>query len=378
MQNVVIIKKPKQVLRMVRKQGGMKMSRKMSMVLSIILVITLMLAACSPAKPPADPTGAAPEKKDLKLTIYAGLMEDHAIMATKEFEKQTGVKTEFVRMSSGETLARIRAEKDNMTASVWFGGPVDAYIASMEEGLLVPYKSPNAEKFPDKYKDPDGYWTGIYSGYLGFVCDKEWFEEKGYEIPTSWDDLLKPEFKGQIVTAHPGSSGTAYTMLATITQLKGEEAGFEYMQKLNGQIRQYTKSGTAPGRMVGLKEIPIGITFLHDAIKYRLEGFKDIVISAPSEGTGYEIGGVAILANGPDQEAAQMFVDWALTKEAQELGSTVGSFQFLTNPDAVPPEEAMILKDTKLIDYDFDWAGKNRKELVEKFNEITKTQPPTE
>lgn len=354
------------------------MSKKSSILLTVILMMALMLSACSPAKSPAGSTDAAPEKKNLKLTIYAGLMEDHAIAATKEFEKQTGVKTEFVRMSSGETLARIRAEKDNMTASVWFGGPVDAYIASMEEGLLVPYKSPNAEKFPDKYKDPDGYWTGIYSGYLGFVCDKEWFEEKGLEIPKSWDDLLKPEFKGQIVTAHPGSSGTAYTMLSTIVQLKGEEAGFEYMQKLNGQIRQYTKSGTAPGRMVGLKEIPIGITFLHDAIKYRLEGFKDIVISAPAEGTGYEIGGVAILANGPDQEAARMFVDWALTKEAQELGSTVGSFQFLTNPDAIPPKEAMELKDTKLIDYDFDWAGKNRKNLVEKFNEVTKTQPPTE
>lgn len=353
-----------------------EMSKKMSFIISMILLVAMLLTACSP-KPTTGGEGAeAP--KNLQLTIYAGLMEDHAMMAVKEFEKATGVKTNFVRMSSGETLARINAEKDNMTASVWFGGPVDAYIAAIEEGLLVSYHSPNAEKFPDKYKDADGYWTGIYSGYLGFVLDKEWFDEKGYDIPTSWEDLLKPEFKGQIVTAHPGSSGTAYTMLATLTQLMGEEQGLEYLQKLNGQVRQYTKSGTAPGRMVGLKEIPIGITFLHDAIKYRLEGFKNIVISAPSEGTGFEIGGVAILANGPDQEAARMFVDWALTKEAQELGGKVGSFQFLTNPDAVPPAEAMELKDTKLIDYDFEWAGKNRKELIEKFNTVTKTTAPTE
>ncbi|SES98276.1 iron(III) transport system substrate-binding protein [Natronincola peptidivorans] len=358
------------------------MFKKMSTTLSIILLITLILASCSPANPPAETADAAEEAakqpKNLELTIYAGLMEDHAIMATREFEKQTGVKTNFIRMSSGETLARIRAEKDNMTASIWYGGPVDAYIAAIEDDLLVPYKSPNAANFPDKYKDSDGYWTGIYSGYLGFVLDKEWFEENNYDIPTSWDDLLKPEFKGQIATAHPGSSGTAYTMLATIIQLKGEEAGFDYLQRLNGQIRQYTKSGTAPGRMVGLKEIPIGITFLHDAIKYRKEGFKDIMISAPVEGTGYEIGGVAILRNGPDQEAARMFVDWTLTKEVQELGSVVDSFQFLTNPDAVPPEEAMELKDTKLIDYDFDWAGKNRRELVERFNDVTRTTPPTD
>ncbi len=357
----------------------------MKKLLALLLIFTLVfsLVGCGQKEEPVENTtetneeSTETEAKDLELTIYAGLMEDHAIAAVKEFEKETGVKTNFVRMSSGETLARIRAEKDNMSASVWYGGPVDAFIAAMEEGLIEPYKSPNAEIIPDKFKDPDGYWTGIYSGYLGFVFDKEWFEENGYDYPTSWEDLLKPEFKGEIVTAHPGSSGTAYTMLSTIIQLKGEEEGLEYMKKLNGQIRQYTKSGTAPGRMVGLKEIPIGITFLHDAIKYRLEGFENIEIAAPSEGTGYEIGAVAVLKNGPDQEAAKMFVDWALTKEAQELGGVVGSYQFLTNPEANPPKEALVLKDTKLIDYDFDWAGKHRGELVEKFSTATKTTAPT-
>lgn len=343
--------------------------KKLLKLVSVLLIIALA-AGCAPKK--------EEEKKELSLTIYAGLMEDHAILAAREFEKATGVKTSFVRMSSGETLARILAEKENMSASIWYGGPVDAYIAAMKDNMLVPYVSPNASVIPNHFKDKEGYWTGIYTGYLGFVLDKQWFEENKLDYPTSWEDLLKPEFKGQIVTAHPGSSGTAYTMLSTLIQLKGEEEGLAFMQKLNGQIRQYTKSGTAPGRMVGLKEIPIGITFLHDAIKYRIEGFKDIVIGAPSEGTGFEIGGVAILNGGPDQEAAKMFVDWALTKEAQELGSVVGSYQFLTNPNAVPPQEALELKDTKLIDYDFVWAGSNRGALVEKFNDVTKTTPPTE
>jgi iron(III) transport system substrate-binding protein len=342
-----------------------------------LLVISLLvggLVACSST--PA--TGEEEVRKDLKLTIYAGLMEDHAALVAREFEKATGVKTEFVRLSSGEALTRIRAEKENMTASVWYGGPVDGFIAAMTENLLETYQSPSAVSFPDQFKDPEGYWTGIYVGYLGFVLDREWFEEKNLEIPKSWQDLLKPEFKGQIVTAHPGSSGTAYTMLATVVQMMGEEAGMDYMNRLNEQISQYTKSGTAPGRMVGLQETPIGITFLHDAIKYYLEGYDNIVISAPSEGTGYEIGGVAILAGAPDREAAEMFVDWVLTKEVQELGATVGSFQFLTNPSANPPEEAMVLKDTKLIDYNFVWAGTNKARLVELFNETTKAPVPTE
>ncbi|AVQ29297.1 MULTISPECIES: ABC transporter substrate-binding protein [Fusobacterium] len=320
---------------------------------------------------------AAGEKETGHLLIYAGLMEDHAIAAVKEFEKETGIKTEFVRMSSGETLARIRAEKDNMTASVWFGGPIDAFVAANEENLVEPYISPVAKDIPDKFKDPNGIWTGIYVGYLGFVGNKEVLEEIGAEMPKSWADLLKPEYKGEIVTAHPGSSGTAFTMLATIIQLKGEKDGMAYMQKLNEQVRQYTKSGTAPGRMVGLGETAIGITFLHDAIKYRKEGYEDIIISAPEEGTGFEIGGVAILKNGPDQASAKKFVDWALSKKAQELGQTVGSYQFLTNQTANAPEDVKEIAGTKLIDYNFDWAGKNRKDLLDKFSTATKTTAPT-
>lgn len=320
---------------------------------------------------------SAEEKETGELLIYAGLMEDHAIAAAKEFEKETGIKTKFVRMSSGEILARVRAEKNNMTASVWYGGPIDAFVAANEEGLIQPYKSPNATDIGDKFKDPNGVWTGIYVGYLGFVANKEILKELGIEMPKSWQDLLKPEYKGEIVTAHPGSSGTAYTMLATVIQLMGPEEGMKYMQKLNGQVRQYTKSGTAPGRMVGLGETAIGITFLHDAIKYRKEGYEDIIMAAPAEGTGFEIGGVAVLANGPDQVSAKKFVDWSLSKKAQELGQTVGSYQFLTNTTAIPPSEVEEIKGAKLIEYDFDWAGKNRKNLLDEFSKATKAEVPT-
>lgn len=317
------------------------------------------------------------DKKDAgKLLFYAGLQEDHAALIAQEFEKETGIKTEFVRLSSGETLARLKAEKDNMTASVWYGGPVDGMVAAAEEGIIEPYVSPEAANIKPEYKDPKGMWTGIYVGYLGFVGNEKLLKEKNIPMPTSWADLLKPEYKGEIVVAHPGSSGTAYTMLATLVQLMGEDEAMTYLKKLNGQIRQYTKSGTAPGRMVGTGEALIGITFLHDGIKYQKEGYTDIILAAPSEGTGFEIGGVALLKNGPDQENAKKFIDWVLSKKTQELGKTVGSFQFLTNTSAVNPEEAKVVEGAKLINYNFDWAGKNKKRLVERFTKETNAAVP--
>ncbi|SDF66315.1 ABC transporter substrate-binding protein [Sporolituus thermophilus] len=331
-----------------------------------ILVIVLMVALAAGCG--SKPQSAQPQK----LTIYCGLMEDHMVKAVQQFEKETGIKVEAVRMSSGEILGRIKAEKNNPKASIWFGGPADGFIQAKEDGLLEKYVSPNAAKIPAKYKDPEGYWTGIYVGYLGFVSNQKLLAEKGLPVPQSWQDLLNPALKGQVVIANPGSSGTAYTMLATIVQLMGEEKGLKYMKELNGQIKTYPKSGTAPGRMVGQGEATVGVTFLHDAIKYKEEGMKDIVISAPVEGTGYEIGAVAIIKGGPDQAAAKKFIDWCLTKEAQEIGQKAGSYQFLTNPEAIAPSQAAAIKDTKLINYDLNWAGANRSKLVEKWNNAIK------
>ena len=347
------------------------MKRNLMMVLTVLIAVAIV----SPLFAGGAQEGA---EKPGKLVFYAGLQEDHAAMIAEEFEAATGIETDFVRMSSGEILARIKAEKDNMTASVWYGGPVDGIVAADQEGLIEHYVSPEAVNIREGFKDPNGVWTGIYIGYLGFVGNKKMLAEKGMTMPQSWADLLKPEYRQELVVAHPGSSGTAYTMLATVVQMMGEEAAMDYFVKFNQQVRQYTKSGTAPGRMAGLGETTVGITFLHDAIKYYKEGYEDIVISAPQEGTCYEIGGVALLKNAPDMDSAKAFIDWVLTKEVQEMGQTVGSFQFLTNKNANPPQEAMPIRDTKLIDYNFQWAGQNKGRLVERFSVETSTTIPTE
>lgn len=339
------------------------MKRKSLIALTLATVMTTgILAGCGSSEK------TEVKNKDLKLTIYCGLMEDHMVKVVEEFKAETGIQAEAVRMSSGEILGRLRAEKENPKASVWFGGPADAFIQAKEEELLKNYVSPNADKIEDKFKDKEGAWTGIYSGYLGFVSNAKLLKEKGIEAPTSWQDLLKPEFKGQISIANPGSSGTAYSALATIVQLMGEEEGLKYMKALNENVKSYEKSGTAPARLAGQGEVIVGISFLHDGIKYREEGMKDLILTSPKEGTGYEVGSVAMLNGGPDEEAAKQFIDFVLSKKGQELGETVGSYQFLTNTDAKDPALAEELKDTKLIDYDLGWAGKNRSELVEKWN----------
>lgn len=315
--------------------------------------------------------------KSNTLTVYNGLLEEHGAAVCQAFEKATGIKTEYVRMSGGEIYARIRAERENPQASVWYGGGSLTFIEAKNDGLLENYISPNAAIIDDKFKDKDGAWTGIYSGYLGFYADGDWLKEKGLQMPTKWDDLLNPAFKGEIVMAHPGSSSTAYNVLTTILQLKGETAGWEYMRRLHENMRQYTKSGSAGGRMIQLRETGLTIGYLHDAVAFKREGYDHIEITAPQDGTGYEIGAVGIIKGAPQLENAKKFVDFVLTVEAQEIGQTVNALQFLTNPNAKPPKEVEGIKDTRLIDQDDDWSGAHRTEFLNRFNEMTRTTPPT-
>lgn len=140
---------------------------------------------------------------------------------------------------------------------------------SRQEGLLEQYEPPNAAniKDPDLMLSSDHYWVGVYVGSLGFATNQNWLDENpGVEAPTSWDDLLKPEFEGQLMVAHPSSSGTPYTAMCTILQIKGEKEGWSFLNDYAGQVNQFTKSSSALGRFVGQGEAAVGIIFSHDIV----------------------------------------------------------------------------------------------------------------
>jgi iron(III) transport system substrate-binding protein len=194
--------------------------------------------------------------------------------------------------------------------------------------------------------------------------------------PACWKDLTKPEYKGHVQIANPNSSGTAYTTLATMVQLFGEDEGFEYMKALHKNINQYTKSGSAPIKAAGLGETAIGIVFMHDSVAQTVAGFP-VVTVAPCEGTGYEIGSMSLIKGARNPETARKFYDWVLSAEVQSRAAEVNSFQLPSNKGATQSDKAPDLSQIKLIDYDFKKYGSSdeRKRLLQKWDTEVSTLP---
>ena len=225
------------------------------------------------------------------VSAYTTLEEPLAKALFEKFEAETGIKVNFVRLSGGEVVARLEAEKANPQASIWVGGVGLDHITAKGKGLTAAYKSRAAGKTPTEFKDKEGYWIGLYVGPLTFVTNTKRAAELGIKPPTSWADLLKPEYKGLIRMANPNTSGTAYNVITTLRYIfKGnEEKVFDYLKKLDANIDQYTRSGSAPGKSVAIGEIPVAIGYAHDQVKLKVEG-APVVMTAPERRHGLRTG----------------------------------------------------------------------------------------
>ena len=306
------------------------------------------------------------------LNVYTAFDVDQAQVYFAAFERaHPDIKVEWVRLSAGALLARLRAEFPRPGASLWLAGPSDTHIVAAAEGMLEAYTESLAWQYlPPWAKCPDGYWAGIYTGFIGFATNTEFLARHGLEPPTSWHDLLKPEYANNVSMAYPYTSGTGYTRLAAFVFLMGEEAGLEFERKLSEHaVHHYTASGSAPATEAGLGEVAVGIAFSHDILARGIGRGYPVVMSFPKEGTGYEVGAISLIKNGPEPELAKVFYDWMMSAEAQSLYQAW--YRVPLNPESEIHPAAVTAADVALVDYDFIWAAENRDRLCDLWQELT-------
>ena len=318
--------------------------------------------------------------QDAQVNIICSVQAEWCNMIQTTFAKSTGIKVNMVQKGSGEALAQLIAEKANPKTDLWFGGTGDPHLQAAEQGLTIEYKSallPQLYPWAQQQAEQSKYRTvGIYSGPLGFGYNTELVAKKKFAVPKSWADLLKPEYKGEIQVANPASSGTAYTMIATLVQLMGEDQAFDYMKKLHANIGQYTRSGTGPIKAVARGETTFSISFVHDAPGEKLQGFPVETVT-PAEGTGAEIGSMSIVKGARNLEAAKKFYDWALTPQAQQFGAAAKQFQLPSNKATPIDPRVPDFKKIKLINYDYQKYGASaeRRRLIARWEKDVNSLP---
>jgi len=250
------------------------------------------------------------------LTIYTSYEEDEAA-AFLDLAKAAMPDVEFnlLRLSTGDLAARMIAEKGNPQHDVIWGFAASTIVNPEIEETLEAYTPAGLEKVPAAFRSADNKWFAV-TGYMAAFCvNNERLNKLGLEVPTSWADLLKPEFKGEVVMPNPASSGTGYIQVSSLLQMMGDEKGWAFLDQLDENIAQYIKSGSKPCHAASAGEYAVGASYDMRAVKNIAQGFP-ISMVIPSEGSGNELEANALVASSDNKKDARRFLDWTLTPEA--------------------------------------------------------------
>ncbi len=300
------------------------------------------------------------------VTIYASLPAENLQEIASEFEKASGIKVLYVPLASQDVLTRIRAERTQPQVDIWLGAGVENLVQAKKEGLLQSHISEPVSVIPVKWRDQDGYWLGMYLDVPVFVTNKDLFTRQQTDLPHTWEDLLKPQYKYKIALADPGVSNATLAMFAAIQQQLGQVQAFAYFAKLQQNIQHYPKEAAMPGRLVALGEMSVGVLGANDAFKYMRQGFP-LIVTFAEEDMGYYLYGAGMIAGAPHGAEAGIFMDW-LAKEGQSCLLSNGLYYYPTNPEVKPPPELLFFKDLDIAAFNVIGAVENKTAFIEKWN----------
>jgi iron(III) transport system substrate-binding protein len=256
-----------------------------------------------------------------RLTVYTAL--DNALLNEYRAAAEAAlgdVRIDFVRDSTGIITSRLLAERANPRADIVWGLSAMSLIQLDALDMIEPYTPVGAEDLRPSFrssKDPM-HWTGM-NAFSAAVCfNRILGERQQIPVPVVWADLLKPELKGRVSMPNPNSSGTGFLIIAGWIGQMGEEAAWEFMTELNGNIDVYTHSGAAPCTDAARGEVIAGVGFdLTGMQQLNLGAPLDVIV--PTDGVGFDLEATAIVRGTRNLEAAKRLADFSVSKEANEM-----------------------------------------------------------
>jgi len=323
---------------------------------ALALVVTAALLAVAAVTP------AMAQKQT--VVIYTAIENEQIAEYKKAYEKSLpNIEVKMLRLSTGDIAARFMAEKDNMQADVIWGVGATNMLVFKNAGLLEPYAPKGLDRiqplFRDKANPPS--WVGLDIYMSAFCFNTDTGKKHNLPAPASWADLTKPVYKGHVVMPNPASSGTGYLSVVSVSQKKGEAEGWKYLDALDKNIAEYTKSGSKPCKDSAAGERAIGVSFEYVAHEMKKKG-APVEMVLPKEGSGYEIEANGLTKKGAKNPAARQFLDWAVTDESMKIAA---QFFAAVGVSGMPVPEGLPKDISKVVfPNDFDWSAKNRDRIL--------------
>ena len=308
---------------------------------------------------------ALPAVQAESLTVYTAVeAEDLKKYAARFNEDHPEIQIQWIRDSTGVITAKLLAEKDNPQADVIWGLAATSLLLFKGEGMLEPYAPKGLDKLDAKMKDKANppHWVGMDAWVAALCVNTIELGKNNLPMPRTWQDLLKPEYKGHVIMPNPNSSGTGFLDVSSWLQMMGETGGWQFMDKLHENISRYTHSGSAPCKLAAAGETTIGVSFAFRGAKEKTKG-APVEVIVPAEGVGWDMEAAAIVKGTKKLAAAKTLMDWAVSEKANKMyneGYAVIGIQALAKPvENFPPELV-----EKMIDNDFEFAAKNRARIL--------------
>lgn len=307
-----------------------------------------------------------------ELNAYTIMPEKYASQIFAQFTKDTGIKANFLRFSTGEALARLTAEKGNPQVDVLLGGPADMYAAGVTEGILEAYRPADSDAISSAYRDPNNYWTGIGLIPLCFLTNTKFLEKNKMQAPTKWADLLDPRYKNNLQMADARTSGTATERIYSLVKVMGEDEAFKFQKAMNANVQMYTKSGAGGAMPIATGQCASGIFYIVDALDIQQQGYP-VTITYPEDGVSFGIEATGVVKGGKNNAEAKKFVDWATSKKFAEFIVANKINYVPTRNDVKTSNPILDLTKIKTISVDVTWKGEKRKEFTQRWiNEVIK------
>jgi iron(III) transport system substrate-binding protein len=322
-----------------------------SSVLATVLVLAVGLGSC--AQRP-------------RLVVYTAAEADQIPAYRDSFEKaHPDIDLVWVRDSTGVVTAKLLAEKKAPQADVVFALAATSMIQLDREGLLQPYAAKGVERLEPRFRDGQTppHWTGEALWSVAVCVNTVEAKKRNLPMPTSWEDLTKPVYRGMISMPSPASSGTGLLAVGAWLQMFGEDKGWDYMSRLDQNVATYVHSGSKPCKDAARGEIPIGISIDFRAAQAKTQGLP-IEVVIPSEGVGWDVEATGLVRGAHHPEAAKAFIDWAMTPEAMRLYAK--NLALVADPAVSSPPPGLPADYAKhLAPVDLRWTAANRDRIID-------------